>query len=68
MKVLLNGEQRELPDGANIAALVELLTDARSGRGIAVAVGGEVVPRGQWDSRTLSDGARVEVVGAVQGG
>jgi sulfur carrier protein len=68
MKVFLNGRQRDLPDGASVAELVKLLTDAPGGRGIAVAVGGEVVPRGQWDGRTLGEGAKVEIVGAVQGG
>jgi sulfur carrier protein len=37
-------------------------------RGIAVALDREVVPRGQWESTTLGDGARLEVVHAVQGG
>ena len=36
--------------------------------GIAVAVDGEVVPRAQWDETTISDGQRIEVVQAVQGG
>jgi sulfur carrier protein ThiS len=26
------------------------------------------VPRSEWDVRELADGARVEVVGAIQGG
>jgi sulfur carrier protein len=38
------------------------------GRGVAVALDGEVVPRGQWQRTDLDDGARVEVVVAVQGG
>ena len=37
-------------------------------RGVAVAIDGEVVPRGRWDDVALADGARVEVVQAVQGG
>jgi sulfur carrier protein len=37
-------------------------------RGVAVAVDGEVVPRGQWTSTELHDGQRVEVLQAVQGG
>jgi sulfur carrier protein len=36
--------------------------------GIAVAVDAEVARRGVWPTRTLSDGARVEIVRAVQGG
>jgi sulfur carrier protein len=37
-------------------------------RGSAVAVDGAVVPRGQWPSYRLQDGASVEIVQAVQGG
>jgi sulfur carrier protein len=37
-------------------------------RGVAVAVDGEVVPRGEWASTTLSEGQKVEVLQAVQGG
>jgi sulfur carrier protein len=37
-------------------------------RGVAVAVDGEVVPRGQWDGFALRDGQHVEVLQAVQGG
>jgi sulfur carrier protein len=36
-------------------------------KGIAVAVDWAVLPRSEWDHR-LSDGAKVEVVTAVQGG
>jgi sulfur carrier protein len=37
-------------------------------RGVAVAVDAEVVPRGEWPTHVIADGARVEVVTAVQGG
>jgi sulfur carrier protein len=66
--VLVNGERRELPSGSTVARAVELLCDAPGGRGVAVAVGGEVVPRGAWSMTPLSEGDRVEVVAAVQGG
>jgi sulfur carrier protein len=36
--------------------------------GIAVAVDAEVARRGVWPTRTLPDGAHVEIVQAVQGG
>jgi sulfur carrier protein len=36
--------------------------------GTAVAVDLEVVPRGRWEQTTIPDGARVEVLTAVQGG
>ncbi len=69
MRVTVNGEPRELPDGATVAALLQQLGQrSEGGRGIAVAVGGEVVPRGRWEATALLDGAAVEVVAAVQGG
>ena len=36
--------------------------------GIAVAVDAEVARRGAWPTRTVPDGARVEIVTAMQGG
>ena len=68
MKVLLNGESIELPDGATVRVAVERLDLPAAGRGVAVAVDAEVVPRGAWDSHTLDDGARVEILRAIQGG
>lgn len=37
-------------------------------RGVAVAVDGEVVPRGEWDGTSIQEGQVVEVVHAIQGG
>lgn len=48
--------------------MAALLTDLGfPDRGVAVAVNWAVLPRSQWDS-AVSDGARIEVVTAVQGG
>ena len=68
MNVVLNGRPAELPDGATVADALDTLDLPGAGRGIAVAVDAEVVPRGQWAATPLHDGARVEVVQAVQGG
>jgi len=67
MKVFVNGDATELAPGATVAALVERL-EVADGRGVAVAVDAEVVPRGEWQARTLADGAKVEVLRAIQGG
>ena len=48
MKVVLNGEAAELRDGATVEAALESLDLPGAGRGVAVAVDAEVVPRGQW--------------------
>ena len=66
LRVRLNGEPRELPDGARLAEAVAELTDLASG--VAAAVNGGVVPRGSWAATPLRDGDQVEVVTAVQGG
>lgn len=68
MKVLINGAQARLADGATVRAAVDTLDLPASGRGVAVAVDAEVVPRTLWDSHELHDGARVEVLRAIQGG
>jgi sulfur carrier protein len=68
MVVSVNGQRRELPARATVASIVALLSSAPDGRGLAVAVEGEVVPRGAWSTTELTDGAQVEVVAAVQGG
>ncbi len=68
MQVMVNGQERALPDGATVQALVAELGVPEGGRGVAVAVNGEVVPRSRWSESALSPGVRVEVLTAVQGG
>ena len=67
MNVELNGAPVELPEGASVADALAA-SGAEGGRGVAVAVGGEVVPRAEWASRTLAEGESIEIVQAVQGG
>ena len=66
MTVHVNGAAREIPAGSALADLVALVTSAQSG--IAVAVNGEVVPRGSWPDTRLADGDGVDVVTGMQGG
>ena len=68
MTILLNGEARELAPGTTVRALLDELDVPGGGRGVAVAVDAEVVPRTEWQTHTLRDGARVEVLRAIQGG
>ena len=68
MRVLLNGEPTELQEGATVSAALASLELPGAGRGVAVAVDAEVVPRGRWEATELHDGARVEVLRAIQGG
>jgi sulfur carrier protein len=66
--VVINGERRELAAGATVAIAVIESGAPAEGRGVAVAVDGEVVPRGEWSETPLRDGQQIEVLHAVQGG
>ncbi|GHF37983.1 sulfur carrier protein ThiS [Streptomyces sp. NRRL_ISP-5395] len=66
VSVSVNGEARAVVAGTALDALVATVTPARSG--VAVAVNESVVPRGRWAATTLSEGDRVEILTAVQGG
>jgi sulfur carrier protein len=65
MKLTVNNEEVQVDEQTTIEALLVRL--GIPDKGIAVAVDWAVVPRSSW-STPLSDGARVEVVTAVQGG
>jgi len=66
MTIVVNGQRHDLPDDATLTDLVARLTSAA--RGVAVALNGSVVPRGQWHSTALVDADQVEILTAVQGG
>ena len=68
LTVTLNGRAHELPEGATLLDAVRAVGGSPDGRGVAAAVDGEVVPRGEWESRPLTADERVEVLQAVQGG
>ena len=65
MIVTVNDERVEVDEHTTIAALLNRL--GYPDKGIAVAVDWAVLPRTEWDT-VLSDGARLEIVTAVQGG
>jgi sulfur carrier protein len=66
--VSINGERRQIPARATVADVLALLDVPAGARGVAVALEGEVVPRGAWESTTVPDDARLEVLAAIQGG
>jgi sulfur carrier protein len=65
---VVNGERLQFDPGLTIQSLVDSFGPAPEGRGVAVAVDGEVVPRGAWGQTVLREGAQVEILAAVQGG
>lgn len=67
MIVTVNGRDRTLDEDAKIADVLGIL-GYESTRGLAVAVDGEVVPQARWEELSLTEGMKVEVLRAVQGG
>lgn len=68
MTIVLNGQTCELGAGETLLGALAALDLAPDARGVAVAVDGEVVPRARWATFALGEGARVEVLTAMQGG
>jgi sulfur carrier protein len=69
LRIVVNGTERDVPERLTVAELVRRLpSGATDGRGVAVAVEAQVVPRSEWDGVELTEGQRVEVLGAIQGG
>ena len=66
MRLVVNGDQCDVPEGTTVLGL--LRAHGARERGSAVAVDGAVVPRGEWASQQLTEGQHVELVHAVQGG
>jgi thiamine biosynthesis protein ThiS len=66
MRLILNGETRELERASTLAALVaQLGLDARK---VAVERNLEIVPRSQYAAVSLDDGDRIEIVHFIGGG
>ena len=66
MQLKVNGESRELPQGATVRTLVEELGLGK--RPVAVEVNKQLVPHRQHERKSLNDGDQVEIVTLVGGG
>lgn len=76
--IRLNGRPHDLAGPTTALDLVAEVTGKELGPdgspadgsrlGVALAVDGEVIRRGQWAEHSLSAGATVDIVTAVQGG
>jgi thiamine biosynthesis protein ThiS len=64
--VTINGERREIPDGLNVAALLDHLGMARDR--VAIERNLEILPRGRWQQTTVQANDKFEIVHFVGGG
>tara|TARA_B100000212_G_scaffold123725_1_gene92850 strand:+ start:1956 stop:2159 length:204 start_codon:yes stop_codon:yes gene_type:complete len=67
MRILVNEEGRELPEGSTLSNLLDALS-MKDLRGWAVAVNEQVIPSDEMSLRELIEGDRVLLIQATQGG
>jgi thiamine biosynthesis protein ThiS len=66
MTVTINGERRDIPDGLNVAALLDHL-GMPAGR-VAVERNLDILPRACWQQTTVESNDSFEIVHFVGGG
>ena len=66
MKIIVNGESRQVAEGCTAAQLVEEL--GLAGRRVAMEVNRDIVPRSDYERHVFRNGDRIEVVHAIGGG
>lgn len=66
MRIQLNGDSFELPDGETVSGLLSRLELV--GRRVAVELNQDIVPRSQHSETVLGEGDQIEVVHAIGGG
>ena len=67
MNISINGNIKQF-NGENMTISVLVVTLNLVGKRLAIEKNGEIVPRSQFDTVLLSDGDKLEIVGAVGGG
>ena len=67
MKLIVNGNERELAEGLTLAEILRQFGLAAQ-FGVAVAVNESVVPRGRLQEYRPVDGDAIEIINAVGGG
>ncbi len=66
IKILVNGEEREIPSGTTVAGLLQMLSLDR--RRVAVEQNRDIVPRDRYEATVLGSGDHLEIVTFVGGG
>jgi sulfur carrier protein len=66
LRIVVNGETREVPDQLTLSGLVNHL--ALAPERLAVELNREVVRRANWTQTPLAEGDRIEIVHFVGGG
>lgn len=66
MQVTVNGEPRELPEGARVGELLRQLE--LENRKLAVEINREIISKDEYPSRRIAPGDAIEIVHFIGGG
>ena len=66
MNIILNGQYKKIDDNTNIEKLLIILN--LNNKRLAVEVNQTIIPRAEFDTFTLSEQDKVEIVQAIGGG
>lgn len=66
MKIIVNGEERELKEGSTLQNLIAKL--GLEGKVMAAAVNMQIVKQEKWDETLLKEGDKIELLDFVGGG
>lgn len=66
MKVYINQNKTEVPEGTTVKELLDLQQIAAEGT--AIAIDNKLIPKSEWSNRTLTDGDKITLIRATFGG
>ena len=66
MQVMINGEERQIPEGLTVTALLQQL--ALPAERVAIERNRDILPRGCWAATAVKPGDSYEIVHLVGGG
>lgn len=66
MTIVVNGETRDVPNGATLRSLIELM--GLGTKACAAEVNRELVPKAEHPAKALNEGDQIELVTLIGGG
>lgn len=66
MNIEVNGKPMEVAEGTTLQNIVETLQLPE--RGVAAAVNNKMIPRTEWNSTEIENGAKIVIIKAACGG
>lgn len=68
MKIILNGDSKEIKNRESLQTLLSGLNIPLDGQGVAVCLNEEIIPKLEWQDKILNENDILDVIFATQGG